>query len=175
MCPPGDYIADVSEGITRPEDLPAPRLERHSRNYPRRRCASCGHSARRYGIAHRRLHDLGDSRHGRPIDLVLLQSKHRCPTCRRCFLADVSDLALPKSRYTLRVQRTAVWLVIEDGLPYRAAGWHLWRDHRVFVPWPTIQNWVEAAGKKKPDRDRHRIPRSRPGDIQRLSGHRRAV
>ena len=53
MCPPGDYIADVSEGITRPEDLPAPRLERHTRNYPRRRCPSCGHGARRYGIAHR--------------------------------------------------------------------------------------------------------------------------
>jgi hypothetical protein len=60
----------------------------------------------------------------------------------------VSDLALPKSRYTIRVQRTAVRLVIEDGLPYRAASWHLWRDHRVFVPWPTVQNWVEAAGKK---------------------------
>ena len=117
MSPPGDYIADVSEGITRPEDLPAPCLERHSRNYPRRRCAGCGHSARRYGVAHRRLHDLGDSRRGRPIDLVLLQSQHRCPTCRRCFLADVSDLALPKSRYTLRVQRTAVRLAIEDGLP----------------------------------------------------------
>ena len=104
--------------------------------------------ARRYGIAHRRLHDLGDPRHDRPIDLILRQSKHRCPACRRCFLADVSDLALPKSRYTLRVQRTAVRLVVEDGLPYRAAGWHLWRDHRVFVPWPTIQNWVEAAGEK---------------------------
>jgi hypothetical protein len=25
----------------------------------------------------------------------------------------------------------------------------LWRDHRVFVPWATIQNWVEAAGEKK--------------------------
>ncbi len=175
MSPPGDYIADVSEGITRPEDLPAPRLEQHSRNYPRRRCAGCGHSARRYGVARHRLHDLGDPRHGRPIDLVLLQSKHRCLTCRRCFLADVSDLALPKSRYTIRVQRTSVRLVIEDGLPYRAASWHLWRDHRVFVPWPTIQNWVEAAGKKKPGRHRHRIPRPRPGDLQRLSRYRRAI
>jgi hypothetical protein len=33
-------------------------------------------------------------------------------------------------------------------LPYRPASWHLWRDHRVFVPWATIQNWVEATGKK---------------------------
>jgi hypothetical protein len=24
--------------------------------------------------------------------------------------------------------------VVEDGLPYRTASWHLWRDHRVFVP-----------------------------------------
>jgi hypothetical protein len=42
----------------------------------------------------------------------------------------------------------AVRLVVEDGLPYRPASWHLWRDHRVFVPFATIQNWVEAGGKK---------------------------
>jgi hypothetical protein len=42
-----------------------------------------------------------------------------------------------------------VRLVIEDGLPYRAASWHLWRDHRAFVPFATIQNWVEAAGEKR--------------------------
>ena len=100
MSPPGDYVADVLEGITRPEDLPAPRLERHSRNYPRRRCPSCGRAARRFGVAHRRLHDLGDPCHGRPIDLILRQSKHRCPGCRRCFLTDASDLALPKSHFT---------------------------------------------------------------------------
>jgi hypothetical protein len=37
---------------------------------------------------------------------------------------------------------------VEDGLPYQAASWHLWRDHRVFVPFATIQNWVEGGGKK---------------------------
>ena len=42
-------------------------------------------------------------------------------------------------------------MVAEDGLPYQAASWHLWRDHRVFVPYATIQNWVEAAGEKKVD------------------------
>ena len=42
----------------------------------------------------------------------------------------------------------AVRLVVEDGLPYRPASWHLWRDHRVFVPFATMQNWVEAGGKK---------------------------
>jgi hypothetical protein len=47
-----------------------------------------------------------------------------------------------------RVVALAVRLVVEDGLPYRSASWHLWRDHRVFVPFATVQNWVEAGGKK---------------------------
>jgi hypothetical protein len=61
----------------------------------------------------------------------------------------MDDLALPNCHYTHRVQQRAVRLVIEDGLPYRSASWHLWRDHRVFVPFATIQNWVEAAGEKR--------------------------
>jgi hypothetical protein len=64
------------------------------------------------------------------------------------FNADMEDLAFPKSHYTHRVVHTSVRLVVEDGLPYRAASWHMWRDHRVFVPFGTIQNWVEAGGKK---------------------------
>jgi hypothetical protein len=55
---------------------------------------------------------------------------------------------VPKAHYTHRVVALAVRLVIEDGLPYQAASWHLWRDHRVFVPFATIQNWVEAGGEK---------------------------
>jgi hypothetical protein len=43
-------------------------------------------------------------------------------------------------------------------LPYRAASWHLWRDHRVFVPYATIQNWVEAAGEKKGREHLHHLP-----------------
>jgi len=56
----------------------------------------------------------------------------------------MSDLASPGSHYTYRVIGLAVGLVVEGGLSYRAASWHLWRDHRVFVPFATIQNWVEA-------------------------------
>jgi hypothetical protein len=54
----------------------------------------------------------------------------------------MEDIVSPKSRYTRRVVNLAVRLIHEDGLPYRAASWHLWRDHRVFVPWGTIQNCV---------------------------------
>jgi len=149
MSGPGEYIPDVAEGITRVEDLPKPRLERRSRNYPARHCRRCGSRAGRHAVASRTLHDLGDPRSDRPVDLVVTYSKHRCPHCDCLFSADVSDLALPKCLYTRRVQRLAVRLVAEDGLPYQAASWHLWRDHRVFVPYATIQNWVEAAGGKK--------------------------
>jgi hypothetical protein len=73
------------------------------------------------------------------------------------------DLAPPKGHYTHRVVARAVRLVVEDGLPYRSASWHLWRDHRVFVPFATIQNWVEAGGKKGREARRLRVPRRRAG------------
>jgi hypothetical protein len=150
MPGPGEYAPDVTEGITRAEDLPKPRVERRSRNWPARSRPRCRRSAGRCAVARRAPHDLGDARAERPIDLLITFSRHRCLGCGCCFAVDLSDLALPYRQYTRRVQQRAVRLVAEDGLPYRAAGWHLWRDHRVFVPCATIRSWVEAAGGKKP-------------------------
>jgi hypothetical protein len=163
MLGPGEYVPDVTEGISSVADLPKPRLERKSRNYKARRCPRCGGRAGRYAVASRTLHDLGDPRGGRPIDLVVTFSRHHCRHCDYYFPADLSDLALPKCHYTRRVQQLAVRLVAEDGLPYQAASWHLWRDHRVFVPWATIQNWVEAAGEKKASRHEDHLPRRGAG------------
>jgi hypothetical protein len=87
--------------------------------------------------------------------MQITYSQHRCLGCHTYFNAEMDDLALSKSHYTHRVVHTAVRLVVEDGLPYRSASWHLWRDHRVFVPFATLQNWVEAGGKKS-KRVRHR-------------------
>jgi hypothetical protein len=168
MDQPGDYVPDVTEGITRVEDLPPAHVERRSRNSRRRRCPRCDRMAPRCDLGQRTLHDLGNPRTGRPIDLMVTYSKHRCHHCRRCFNADMSDLALPKCHYTHRVQQTAVRLVVEDGLPYRSASWHLWRDHRVFVPWATIQNWIEAAGGEKIGPHGDHIPRPRPAELQQL-------
>jgi hypothetical protein len=144
----GEYRPDASEGITRVADLPRPKVVRQSRNFKRRPCPVCNHSAYRDRKIYRVLHDVGDLISGRPREIQLLYSRHFCTKCRRTFNADVSDLALPGSHYTHRVVSLAVRLVVEDGLPYRAASWHLWRDHRVFVPYATIQNWVEAGGEK---------------------------
>ena len=145
---PGRYLPDRTEGVTRVEDLPAPLVIERSRNYRRRACPRCGRGCYRDNVGHRVLHDLGSWFQDRPRDLHLAYSRHRCRSCRLYFSADVSELAPPGSHYTQRVIDMAVRLVVEDGLPYRTASWHLWRDHRVFVPYATIQNWVEAAGKK---------------------------
>ena len=107
----------------------------------------------------RRLHDFGDLVSGRPHELRLTYSQHYCTLCRKYFRADQSDLAPPSSHYTQRVISLAVRVVVEDGVPYRAASWHLWRDHRVFVPFATIQNWVEAGGKKGQPTSGKRLPR----------------
>lgn len=159
MPGPGEYVPDATEGITRVEDLPKPRLQRQNRNAAARPCPRCRRPAGRYTVGTRTLHDLGDNRSGRPVDLVVTFSRHRCRRCRCHFATDLVDLALPKCHYTRRVQQLAVRLVAEDGLAYRNASWHLWRDHRVFVPFATIQNWVEAAGEKTPAFNHRRLSR----------------
>jgi len=148
MDGPGEYVPDVTEGVTRVEDLPQPKVKRRSRNDKRRRCPHCGYVAYRDKVCMRTLHDLGDPAGNRPVDLEVTYSQHCCSRCGAYFNADLTDLGDPGSHYTRRVVHLAVRLVVEDALPYRAASWHLWRDHRVFVPWGTIQNWVEATGKK---------------------------
>ena len=79
------------------------------------------------------------------------------------FLRSYKLLEIERSAYTHRVIDIAVRIVVEDGLPYRPASWHLWRDHRVFVPFATIQNWVEAGGKKGAGAHGHGLPRLGPG------------
>src|SRR4029078_1744277 len=109
---------------------------------------------------------------GRPHDIRLTYSQHYCSRCRKYFNAETSDLAPPGSHYTHRVIDLAVRLVVEDNLPFRVASWHLWRDHRVFVPYATIQNWVEAAGGKRRRPTLRRLTGLGPGRLLRLPGRR---
>jgi hypothetical protein len=145
---PGQYLPDPTEGITNPADLPQAKIVRRSRHFTHRPWPRWGKSCFRQTVSTRVLHDGGDLVVGRPRDIPLEYSQHRCTRCQKFFNADTSAYALPRSRSTHRVVSLALRLVVADGLPYQAARWHLWRDHRVFVPFATIQNWVEAGGKK---------------------------
>jgi hypothetical protein len=170
--PPGIYLPDTTEGVIRVEDLPQALIVERSRNYPHQCCPLCAQSASRLRTAQRTLHELGDPIRGRPRNLHVTYSQHYCRPCDHYFNADMLDLAVPNGHYTHRVVATAVRCVVEDGLPYRTASWHLWRDHRIFVPFATIQNWVEAAGEKRATTDRARVPRRGPGTILRVHRHR---
>jgi transposase len=143
---PGEYKPDIA--FERIEDLPRPKLIKQRRNHEHQPCPRCGRQAYRDRVFVRHLHDVGDLVSGRPHALQITYSQHYCSACRKYFPADLSDLAPPYGHYTHRVMGLAVRHVVEDGLPYRNASWTLWRDHRVFVPFATIQNWVEAGGKK---------------------------
>ncbi len=68
MPGPGEYRPDPTEGITRIEDLPKPKVRFQSRNYRRRPCPRCGHSSYRDRQFRRTLHDLGNPLTGRPCD-----------------------------------------------------------------------------------------------------------
>jgi hypothetical protein len=165
MFGPGEYVPDPTEGVTDVKDLPPPQIVLRSYNHEREPCPRCGHQAYRHKHGQRTLHDLGDLCSGCPIDLLVTYSHHDCSKCRKYFNADLSALAPPGSHDTHRVIQMAVRLVVEDSLPYRPASWHLWRDHRVFVPFATIQNWVEAGGKKGTGRHGWSVSGLGSGDI----------
>ena len=165
MSGPGQYLPDPTEGITRPQDLPEAKIVRRSRNCKRCPCPGCDQLGFRHAVFTRVLHDVGDLVAGRPREIHLTYSQHRCPRCAKFFNVDTSDYALPKAHYTHRVVALAVRLVVEDGLPYQAASWHLWRDHRVFVPFATIQNWVEAGGEKGGAANVEALSRLGPGGL----------
>ncbi len=147
MSGPKEYRADYTEKIARVEDLAKAQIIRHSRNLCHRRCLQRERRCYRHRTLERVLHDLDDLLRARPRDPLVTYSQHHCCKCKDYFNADMSDWALPKSHYTHRVVAMAVRLVVEDGLSYHAASWHLWRDHRVFVLYTAIQNWVERGEK----------------------------
>jgi hypothetical protein len=175
MPGPGEYRPDPTEGIHRIEDLLTTKVRVRSRNDRRRPCPRCGHSAYRDRLARRSLHDLGNPLTGRPSDLLVIASQHHCTRCRKDFNADRTDRADPGSHYTRRVLEAAVRLVIEDGWPYRTASGGPWREHRVFVPYATIPNWVEAGGEQGGAAGPDRLPRLGAGGLLGLHRRRRAV
>jgi len=156
MFGPGEYRPDPSAGLTAPADLPQPEIVPYSRNDIRQPCPHCGHAAYRDKQSHRTLHDLGNLDVWCPRDLLVTSSQHYCTKCRRYFSADLSDLAPPGSQYTHRVIALAVRIVVEDGLPYRPASWHLWRaalDINSFTPVRMLADCVGTTEVLQYERD----------------------
>jgi hypothetical protein len=165
---PGEYRPHPTEGIVCPEQLPPPTHEVIDRDKPHAPCPTCQRRTGRLRRCSRELHDVGDPLTGRPRELTVRYAQYHCRRCGAYFSTDLSDLCPPRGEYTHRVMQLAVRLVVEDDRPYRPASWQLWRDHQVFVPFATIQNWVEGAGEKGGPGGARAVSRSRAGGLQRL-------
>ena len=90
---PGQYVPDPA-GITDPKDLPPAKIVRRSRNFKHLPCPRCGKSCFRNRTCTRVLHDVGDLVTGKPRDIALVYSQHRCTRCQTFFDADTSELTL---------------------------------------------------------------------------------
>ena len=78
MAGPGEYVSDITEGITSVEDLPKSKIKRLSRTRKRQPCPYCGYMAYRDKVFTRKLHDLGDLVNHRPMDMLVTYSQHCC-------------------------------------------------------------------------------------------------
>lgn len=146
---PGEYKVDISECPKRIDDLPLAIVKFKKRDHKKSPCPCCGHQSFRDKRKTRRLHDFGNLDKGQPVEVEVTYSQHYCSKCCRYFNVDMTDIAPPKSHYSNRVIEASIRSVVEESLSYQSASWKMWQDHKVFIPWATIQNWVEAAGEKK--------------------------
>lgn len=166
-----EYVPASKKDWKRLFDLSKPTTRDETRDFDFLPCPICGRRASRLRVVERIVHDIGDLTTGLPVDIRFRYSQHRCLPCKKYFHAEFPEWIVGALHYTRPVVETAIRVVVEDGLPYESASWHMWRDHRVFVPWGTIQNWVEAAGKKSGHSGPKRVSRRRVRDLLRL--HRR--
>lgn len=166
-----EYAPDRSTSWKNAGDLPKAEVRLEVREFEYLPCPRCGTPAVRLRTVDRLIHDIGDISNGTPQDIHFRYTQHRCKPCNLYFHAEFPSWVLARLHYTRSVVETAVRIVVEDGLPYDSASWHMWRDHCVFVPAGTIQNWVEASGKKSGDFGDERVSRQRVFRLLRL--HRR--
>ena len=170
-----EYVPDKSLEWKSAADVPDPETRVERRVFDHLPCPQCGCPTPRLRTVSRPLHDLGNVSSGKPCDVHFEYSQHRCKPCNHYFHAEFPEWVPEKLHYTRPVVDTAVRLVVEDGIPYESACWHMWRDHRVFVPAGTIQNWVEASGKKSRDPHNVRVSRQCFEQLLRLRRRRRTV
>ncbi len=107
-------------------------------------CPRCGTVSKRHSVGHRRLREVGISS---PTVLEVTYSKHYCVNCRKHFSLPMDHLALPSGRFTNRVRRTAVDLVVKHDLTLEKATMRMRQKYHVHVPPTTLHDWVVAEMK----------------------------
>jgi transposase len=102
-------------------------------------CPTCGADSRRHQMGHRWLRDLGLSG---PVVIEVAYSKHRCAKCEKMFNLPMEHLAKKGSNFTVRLQRTAIDLVVKQNMTLNAAQEEMRRKYHAVVPATTIHDWI---------------------------------
>lgn len=104
-------------------------------------CPQCGEISKRHSIGARRLREVGLSG---PTVLEVTYSKHYCERCQRHFSLPMDHLAPPSGRFTNRVRRTAVDLVLKQKMTLEKAAGTMMQKYHVHVPPTTLHEWVKV-------------------------------
>lgn len=104
-------------------------------------CPKCGTLSKRHSEGRRRLREVGITS---PVVLEVTYSKHFCNTCRKHFSQPMDHLAMPSGRFTNRVRRTALDLVLRQSLTLEKATLRMRQKYHVHVPPTTLHDWVVA-------------------------------
>jgi len=107
-------------------------------------CPMCNTVGKRHSIGRRRLREVGISS---PTVLEITYSKHYCVICRKHFSLPMDHLAKPSGRFTNRVRRTAVDLVVKQSLTLEKSTMRMRQKYHVHVPPTTLHDWVVAEMK----------------------------
>lgn len=104
-------------------------------------CPTCGLLSKRHSNAHRRLREIGITC---PTVVAVTYSKHYCERCKKYFSVDMRYLAPSTGRYTDRVRRTAVSMVIKKALTLEKAASQMEQQYHVHIPLSTLHDWIMA-------------------------------
>lgn len=104
-------------------------------------CPRCKALSKRHSVGRRRLREIGINC---PTMVEVTYSKHYCDKCRKHFSLPMDYIAAPSARFTNRVRRTAVDLVIKGGCSLETAMRRMRVNYFVHVPPTTLHDWVVA-------------------------------
>ena len=107
-------------------------------------CPKCTAIGKRHSIGKRTLREVGISG---PTVLEVTYSKHYCIRCRKYFSLPMCHLAMPAGRFTNRVRRTAVDLVVKQAMTLEKSTQRMRQKYHVHVPPTTLHDWVVAEMK----------------------------
>jgi len=115
-------------------------------------CPKCKIVSKRHSVQTRTLHEIGLSG---PVTLEIVKSIHWCDACKKHFSIPLDHIAPPSGRYTNRVRRQAVALVVRDGMILANAAKYMKDKYFVNVPTTTLHQWLNDEGfrcKKKSEK-----------------------